>query len=56
MKKALKIYKEEEFGNLIFKVIVQVPKKLTKEQRELIEKLALTMNETVQPKKRGIFG
>lgn len=42
-------------GNLIFTVEVQVPKKLTKEQRELIEKLAVTMNEPVT-KKRGIFG
>lgn len=43
-------------GNLIFTVNVQVPKKLTKEQRELIEKLAQTMNEPVAPKRRGIFG
>ncbi len=42
-------------GDFIFTVNVQVPKKLTPEQRELITKLALTMNE--QPtKKRGIFG
>lgn len=43
-------------GDFIFTVIVQTPKKLTKEQRELMEKLAKTMNEQPPVKKKGIFG
>ena len=43
-------------GDFVFTVHVQVPKKLTAEQRELISKLALTMNEQPPIKKRGIFG
>ena len=43
-------------GDYIFTVNVQVPKKLTSEQRELLVKLAKTMNEQPPVKKRGIFG
>ncbi len=43
-------------GNLIFKVVVQTPKKLTKEQRDLLTALAKTMNEQPPIKKKGIFG
>ena len=43
-------------GDLIFTVSVQIPKRLTAEQRELLEKLAKTMNEQPPVKKRGIFG
>ena len=43
-------------GNYIFTVVVQTPKRLNKEQRELLEKLAKTMNEQPPVKKRGIFG
>ena len=43
-------------GNLIFTVQVQVPKRLTKEQRDLLVELAKTMNEQPPVKKRGIFG
>ena len=43
-------------GNLIFTVQVQVPKKLSKEQRELLVELAKTMNEQPPVKKKGIFG
>lgn len=43
-------------GDFIFTVIVKTPKKLTKEQRELMEKLAKTMNEQPPVKKKGIFG
>ena len=43
-------------GDFIFTVIVQTPKKLTKEQRELIEQLAKTMNEQPPVRKKGIFG
>ena len=43
-------------GNFVFTVIVQTPKKLNKEQRDLLEKLAKTMNEQPPIKKKGIFG
>ena len=43
-------------GDFVFTVIVQVPKKLTHEQRELLVELAKTMNEQPPIKKKGIFG
>ena len=43
-------------GDFVFTVIVQVPKRLTSEQRELLVQLAKTMNEQPPIKKRGIFG
>ena len=43
-------------GNFVFTVIVQTPKRLNREQRELLEKLAVTMNEQPPIKKKGIFG
>ena len=43
-------------GNFVFTVLVQVPKRLTKEQRELLVELAKTMNEQPPVKKRGLFG
>ena len=43
-------------GNFIFKVVVQTPKKLTKEQRDLLMQLAKTMNEQPPVKKKGYFG
>ena len=43
-------------GNFIFTVLVQVPKRLTKEQRDLLTQLAKTMNEQPPVKKRGLFG
>ena len=43
-------------GDYVFTVNVQIPKKLTAEQRDLITKLAKTMNEQPPIKKRGIFG
>lgn len=43
-------------GDFIFTIIVQTPKKLTKDQRELLEKLAKTMNEQPPIKKKSIFG
>ena len=43
-------------GDFVFTVVVQTPKKLTQEQRTLIEQLAKTMNEQPPIKKRGIFG
>ncbi len=43
-------------GDFVFTVQVQVPKKLTTEQRELLMQLAKTMNEQPPIKKKGIFG
>lgn len=43
-------------GDLVFTVQVQIPKRLTKEQRELFNQLAKTMNEQPPIKRRGIFG
>ncbi|MBQ6991339.1 MAG: molecular chaperone DnaJ [Clostridia bacterium] len=43
-------------GDFIFMVTVQTPKKLTSEQREILQQLAKTMNEQPPIKKRGIFG
>jgi len=43
-------------GDYIFTVTVQTPKKLTTEQRNLLNELAKTMNEQPPLKKRGIFG
>lgn len=43
-------------GDFVFIVNVQIPKRLTTEQRDLLTKLAKTMNEQPPIKKRGIFG
>ena len=43
-------------GDFVFTVIVQVPKRLTAEQRKLLVELAKTMNEQPPIKKKGIFG
>ena len=43
-------------GDFVFTVKVQIPKRLTKEPRELLVELAKTMNEQPPVKKRGIFG
>jgi molecular chaperone DnaJ len=43
-------------GDFVFTVIVQVPKRLTSEQRNLLVELAKTMNEQPPLKKKGIFG
>ncbi len=43
-------------GDYVFTVIVQTPKKLSKEQRDLLTQLAKTMNEQPPIKKRGLFG
>ncbi len=43
-------------GDFVFTVVVQTPKKLSKEQRDLLMQLARTMNEQPPVKKRGIFG
>lgn len=43
-------------GDFVFTVQVQVPKKLTQEQRTLLTQLAKTMNEQPPVRKKGIFG
>ena len=43
-------------GDFVFTVVVQTPKKLTREQRDLLTELAKTMNEQPPIKKKGIFG
>ena len=43
-------------GDFVFQVIVQVPKRLSQEQRKLLVELAKTMNEQPPVKKKGIFG
>ena len=54
--KGFKSLNSTTVGNFVFTVVVQTPKKLNKEQRELLEKLAKTMNEQPPIKKKGIFG
>ena len=43
-------------GDFVFTAQVQIPKRLTKEQREILLELAKTMNEQPPVKKKGIFG
>ncbi len=54
--KGFKFVNNTSRGDYIFIVDVQIPKKLTAEQRELLTKLAKTMNEQPPIKKKGIFG
>ncbi len=54
--KGFKSINSSSVGDFIFTVTVQTPKKLTKEQRDLLTQLAKTMNEQPPVKKRGLFG
>ena len=54
--KGFKSINSSSQGNFIFRVVVQTPKKLSKEQRELLVQLAKTMNEQPPVKKKGFFG
>ena len=54
--KGFKSVNSSSVGDFVFTVKVQTPKKLTKEQRELLVLLAKTMNEQPPIKKRGFFG
>ena len=54
--KGFKSINSSSQGNFIFRVVVQTPKKLSKEQRELFVQLAKTMNEQPPVKKKGFFG
>lgn len=51
-----KVTDNTKVGNLLFTVKVDVPKRLTKRQRELLVELAETMNEQPAIKKKGFFG
>ena len=54
--KGFKALNSTSRGNFVFTVVVQTPKRLNREQRDLLEKLALTMNEQPPIRKKGIFG
>ena len=54
--KGFKYVNSTSEGDFVFTVQVQTPKRLTKEQRELLTQLARTMNEQPPVKKKGIFG
>ena len=54
--KGFKSVNSSSIGDFVFTVTVQTPKKLSKEQRELLMQLAKTMNEQPPVKKRGLFG
>ena len=54
--KGFKSINSSSIGDFVFTVTVQTPKRLTKEQRDLLMQLAKTMNEQPPVKKRGIFG
>ena len=54
--KGFKSVNSSSVGDFVFTVMVQTPKRLTKEQRDLLTQLAKTMNEQPPVKKRGLFG
>ena len=54
--KGFKPINSSNVGDFVFTVTVQTPKRLSKEQRELLTQLAKTMNEQPPIKKRGLFG
>ena len=54
--KGFKSVNSSSVGDFVFTVVVQTPKRLTKEQRDLLTQLAKTMNEQPPVKKRGLFG
>ncbi len=54
--KGFKSVNSSSVGDFVFTVTVQTPKRLTKEQRDLLMQLAKTMNEQPPVKKRGLFG
>ncbi len=54
--KGFKSVSSNSVGDFVFTVNVQTPKRISKEQRELLMQLAKTMNEQPPIKKRGIFG
>ena len=53
--KGFKSINSNSVGDFVFTVTVQTPKRLSREQRELLTELAKTMNEQPPIKKRGFF-
>ena len=53
--KGFKSLNSSVIGDFVFTVVVQTPKRLTAEQRELVEKLAKTMNEQPPIKKKSFW-
>jgi molecular chaperone DnaJ len=47
--------RRKDRGNQLVIVNVAIPNKLTKEQRELFEKLAESLGTTVQPQQKGFL-
>jgi len=47
--------RRKERGNQLVIINVAIPTKLTKEQRELFEKLAESLGTTVQPQQKGFI-
>jgi len=43
-------------GNLEFKIQIEIPKKLSDKQRELLEQYAISCSEEVGTKKKNFFG
>ena len=43
-------------GNLEFKVGIEIPKKLSDKQKEILEQYAISCSEEVGNKKKGFFG
>ena len=54
--KGFKNVNGSNYGDYVFSVVVQTPKRLSREQRELLIQLAKTMNEQPPIKKRSFFG
>lgn len=54
--KGFKSVNSNSIGDFVFTVTIQTPKRLSKEQRDLLVQLAKTMNEQPPIKKRGLFG
>lgn len=53
--KGFKSINSSAVGDFVFTVIVQIPKRITNEQRKLLTELAKTMNEQPPIKKKGLF-
>jgi molecular chaperone DnaJ len=53
--KGIKYYNSDALGDELVKVVVKVPEKLTKKQKELLEEFASESNEKLKPRK-GLFG
>jgi molecular chaperone DnaJ len=47
--------RKDHRGDQLVLVNVEIPSKLTKEQRELFEQLAATLNAAVKPKEKGFL-